>query len=72
MLGLESTSSRMSRNGKNELLLKKHQSLDELLNRINDISLEDVNELAHILFKDAPALSIVSPSETMPDTIFTR
>ncbi|AIC94785.1 MULTISPECIES: M16 family metallopeptidase [Shouchella] len=72
MLGLESTSSRMSRNGKNELLLKKHQSLDELLNRINDISLDDVNELAHQLFKDAPALSIVSPSETMPDTIFTR
>ncbi|MFS0786981.1 pitrilysin family protein [Shouchella sp. 1P09AA] len=72
MLGLESTSSRMSRNGKNELLLKKHQSLDELLNRINDISLEEVNHLAATLFQDEPALSIVSVSDHMPETIFTK
>src|SRR5699024_8287883 len=39
MLSLESTNSRMSRNGRNELLLGRHRSLDEL---ISDIDL--VNE----------------------------
>ncbi|MBD5071962.1 insulinase family protein, partial [Xanthomonas citri pv. citri] len=30
MLSLESTNSKMSRNGKNELLLGKHKTLDEI------------------------------------------
>lgn len=70
MLGLESTNSRMSRNGKNEMLLEKHKSLDELLDDINSVSLEKVNELARSLFETSPALSIVSSSETMPQTVY--
>ncbi|WP_078391459.1 M16 family metallopeptidase [Shouchella patagoniensis] len=70
MLGLESTNSRMSRNGKNEMLLEKHKSLDELLDDINSVSLEKVNELARSLFETSPALSIVSSSEIMPQTVY--
>nr|WP_239586573.1 pitrilysin family protein [Shouchella xiaoxiensis] len=70
MLGLESTSSRMTRNGKNELMIEKHRSLDQLLDDINRVSLENVNELAERLFNVSPALSIVAPSETMPMTFY--
>ncbi len=70
MLGLESTSSRMTRNGKNELMIEKHRSLDQLLDDINRVSLENVNGLAERLFNVSPALSIVAPSETMPMTFY--
>ncbi|MGR5963094.1 hypothetical protein ACT7DN_29990 [Bacillus paranthracis] len=40
MLSLESTNSRMSRNGKNELLLRKHRSLDEIIESVNTVTKE--------------------------------
>ncbi len=46
MLSLESTNSKMSRNGKNELLLGKHKTLDEIINELNAVNLERVNGLA--------------------------
>ena len=55
MLSLESTNSRMSRNGKNELLLKKHRSLDEIIEEISadeDIKLSDVKETLQKLVKE--------------------
>lgn len=72
MLGLESTSSRMTRNGKNELLLQEHKTLDELIADINAVSLEMVNDLASQLLRDTPAVSLVASSETMPSTIFSN
>ena len=53
MLGLESTNSRMSRNGKNELLLGRHRSLDEIIEEINSVTVEKVNELARSIFNEA-------------------
>lgn len=72
MLGLESTSSRMTRNGKNELLLQEHKTLDELIADINAVSLEMVNDLACQLLGATPAVSLVASSETMPPTIFSN
>ena len=47
MLSLESTNSRMSRNGKNELLLGKHRSLDEIIEQIDAVSKQSVDEMAN-------------------------
>ncbi len=58
MLGLESTSARMNRNGKNELLLKKHPSFDDILNRIEAVTPERVTALLDV-FNGDPAISII-------------
>ena len=62
MLGLESTSARMSRNGRHELLLGTHQSYDEVLQQIEQVSLEKVLKLLEVLV-DSPAVSIIRPKE---------
>lgn len=66
MLGLESTNNRMSRLGRNEILLEKHLSLDELVNEVNQISLEQINDLARELFASPCSLAMVSPNEKIP------
>ncbi|MDE5412916.1 M16 family metallopeptidase [Alkalihalobacterium chitinilyticum] len=66
MLSLESTNSRMSRNGKNELLLKRHRSLDEIIEEINNVSIDAVNDLAKTIFTSTPAISLISPKGELP------
>lgn len=66
MLSLESTNSRMSRNGKNELLLSQHRSLDEIIDLVNNVTKESVDNLARDIFTDTFALSLISPSGEMP------
>ncbi|MGG4266875.1 M16 family metallopeptidase [Peribacillus simplex] len=62
MLSLESTNSRMSRNGKNELMLGEHRSLDDIIIKIDEVTEDTVNELANQIFTE-PSLSLVSPLE---------
>ncbi|MGY3717397.1 M16 family metallopeptidase [Sutcliffiella cohnii] len=69
MLSLESTNSRMSRNGKNELLLKNHRSLDDILEKINSITDKSVNELTHRIFNDQYSLALISPDGELPKGI---
>ncbi|MGO4887730.1 M16 family metallopeptidase [Anaerobacillus sp. MEB173] len=69
MLSLESTNSRMSRNGKNELLLRKHRSLDEIINEINAVTFENINQLAGTIFTDANSISLISPSGVLPQGV---
>ncbi len=66
MLGLESTNNRMSRLGRNEILLEKHLSLDELVDEVNRISLDQINELARELFASPRSLAIISPNDRIP------
>ncbi|MFJ5963337.1 M16 family metallopeptidase [Bacillus sp. NPDC093026] len=66
MLSLESTNSKMSRNGKNELLLGKHRTLDEMIDEINHVTLEDVNHLSKRIFTKDYALSLISPTGDQP------
>ncbi|WP_096199409.1 M16 family metallopeptidase [Bacillus sp. FJAT-45350] len=66
MLSLESTNSRMSRNGKNELLLGKHRTLDELIEQINKVSFDEVNELANRIFSKPFSTSLISPTGELP------
>lgn len=50
LLGLESSSSRMSRIGKMEITLGKHITLDEVVAKIDKVSLEDIKEVGEGLF----------------------
>jgi predicted Zn-dependent peptidase len=66
MLSLESTNSRMSRNGKNELLLKRHRSLDEIVIQIDQVTKEGVDRLANTIFTDQYSVALVSPEGELP------
>ncbi|MGM9924083.1 MAG: M16 family metallopeptidase [Bacillus sp. (in: firmicutes)] len=63
MLSLESTNSRMSRNGKNELMLGKHRSLDEMVELIDQVTQESVAAMTQKVFKDEYAMAFISPQE---------
>lgn len=52
ILSLESTSSRMNRLGKNELMIRRHYTLDEMLARIDAVTLDDISfTINHMLSK---------------------
>jgi len=61
MLSLESTSSRMSRNGKNELLLKRHRSLDEIIQEIDAVSHESINDVIKTVFDQPSSEALIAP-----------
>lgn len=61
LLSLESTSSRMSRNGRNELLLQKHRTLDEIIEEIDAVDLAMIRETIDYIFKDKRAEAIIKP-----------
>lgn len=69
MLSLESTNSRMSRNGKNELLLGKHRSLDEIIESINDVTKQKVDALIRRTFTDEFSVSLISPAGELPKAL---
>jgi predicted Zn-dependent peptidase len=69
MLSLESTNSRMSRNGKNELLLGRHRSLDEMIEMINEVTEDNVNALAKQLFTDDYSIALISPDGKLPSAL---
>lgn len=63
ILSLESTSSRMNRLGKNELMLGKHYSLDEIIARIEAVQLDQIRELTREVFAQPFALAMVGQSD---------
>ncbi|MBA2870854.1 putative Zn-dependent peptidase [Anoxybacillus calidus] len=69
MLSLESTNSRMSRNGKNELLLGRHRSLDEIIECINNVTEDSVNKLAKQIFSEDFAVALISPTGQLPKAL---
>ena len=63
MLGLESTSSRMSHLGREEIYFGRHITLDELLASIERVTVEDVQHTAQDLFQtQALAATVVGPA----------
>ncbi|ALC90969.1 zinc protease [Bacillus sp. FJAT-18017] len=66
MLSLESTNSRMSRNGKNELILKYHRTLDEIIEEIDSVTKPGVDGLANKIFTDHYSVSLISPDGELP------
>ncbi|GAA0365810.1 M16 family metallopeptidase [Bacillus horti] len=69
MLSLESTNSRMSRIGKNELMLRKHYSLDEIIAKVEALSKERVDLLAERIFRQKHSFALISPLEQIPSVI---
>lgn len=69
MLSLESTNSRMSRNGRNELLLGKHRTLDDIVEDIDKVTMESVNQLIENIFSDDYSIALVSPDSKLPGNI---
>ena len=63
ILSLESTSSRMNRLGKNELMLGRHYTLDEIIERIESVQLDQVRELTREIFNRPFALAMVGQSD---------
>lgn len=61
MLSLESTNSRMSRNARNELLLRKHRTLDEVIHQIEAVNHDSVRQITEAVFKHEPASALISP-----------
>ncbi|WP_019119172.1 M16 family metallopeptidase [Brevibacillus massiliensis] len=69
MLSLESTNSRMSRLGKNELLLGRHLSLDQMTEKIDAVTHDSVLAAARQLFHNQLAIAMVSPLEQFPANV---
>ncbi|MFC5588380.1 M16 family metallopeptidase [Sporosarcina soli] len=65
LLGLESSESRMHRNGKNELILQEHKSMDEVVALIDDVKARDVYRMANELLTKERALSIIAPARVL-------
>jgi predicted Zn-dependent peptidase len=61
VLGLEDSASRMTRLGKSELVDQELLSIDEVLARIDAVTLDDVRELACELFSRPEILAVVGP-----------
>ncbi|WP_099158146.1 M16 family metallopeptidase [Virgibacillus ndiopensis] len=61
MLSLESTSSRMSRNGKNELLLKRHRTLDEMIKEIDAVNHDSIQSVIQSIFKQPASKALIAP-----------
>lgn len=69
MLSLESTNSRMNRLGKNELLLGKHPSLDEIIERINQVNQQSIEKVIKQVFNHPISFAMISPYEEVPTTL---
>jgi len=61
VLGLEDSASRMSRLGKSELVDDELLSIDEVIARIDAVTLDDVHTLAAALFTQPEILAVVGP-----------
>jgi predicted Zn-dependent peptidase len=67
VLGLEDTGSRMSRIGKAELVYGELLSVDEVIERIDTVTLDDVSAMADELLSAPPTLAVVGPFDADRD-----
>jgi len=61
LLSLENTSSRMSRNGRNELLLNRHRTLDQITEEIDAIDSSLIRQTLDMIFSGRHAEAIIQP-----------
>jgi len=66
VLSLEDSGSRMSRIAKAELIYDELPSIDEVIGRVDDVTLDDVQTLARNLFRQQETLAVVGPFDTLP------
>lgn len=63
ILSLEGTGSRMNRLGKNELMLGKHYTLDEMIEKIENVTMKDIDSVLDLIFSEPYALAMVGASD---------
>ncbi|QHT60746.1 insulinase family protein [Paenibacillus lycopersici] len=63
ILSLESTSSRMNRLGKNELMLGRHYTLDQMLERIDAVQMGDIREVTKRMLAVPFAVAMVGSND---------
>ncbi|MFD2208873.1 M16 family metallopeptidase [Virgibacillus halophilus] len=61
MLSMESTNSHMSRNAKNELLLNKHQTLDDMIAEIDAVTHESIKNVLAEVFSSEYSEALIAP-----------
>ncbi|CAN5306062.1 pitrilysin family protein [soil metagenome] len=66
VLGLEDSVSRMARVAKAELLYDELPTLDEVVARVDAVTLDDVARLARELFTQRQTLAVVGPFDALP------
>lgn len=59
VLSQESSTNRMSRNGKNEFVHGYHATIDEVLERIDKVSMDSLNKLIKNILQAEPATAII-------------
>lgn len=67
VMGLEDTGAKMTRIAKAELVYGELPTIDEILRRIDEVTLDDVAALAAELYAGTPALTVVGPFDTTTD-----
>ncbi len=67
LLGLESSESRMHRNGKNELAFQEHKTIDEVVSLIDNVQAGNVYRMANEIFTQERATSIIGPDHIVND-----
>ncbi|MFC4735654.1 M16 family metallopeptidase [Bacillus daqingensis] len=72
LLSLESSSSRMNRNAKNELFLGRSLPIDEMVQAIDAVSMQTIQRTARLILHDNPAVSLVSTAGSLPDSLRNR
>ncbi|GAB4072596.1 pitrilysin family protein [Barrientosiimonas marina] len=65
MMSLESTSSRMSRNGQNELLLNKHRSMDDMITEIDAVTHDKLRSVIDSVLRPAPSSALIGPESVI-------
>jgi predicted Zn-dependent peptidase len=65
MLGLESTSARMSNLARQEIFFGRQFTLDEILERIDRVSADDVQRMAQEIFGDELAVTAIGQIESL-------
>lgn len=51
---------------KNELLLRKHRSLDEIIESVNKVTKTDVDQLIRSIFTNEFSAALISPNGELP------
>ncbi|MGN6132476.1 MAG: M16 family metallopeptidase [Nocardioidaceae bacterium] len=69
VLSLEDSGSRMARIAKAELVYDELPSIDEVIRRIDQVTLDDVHTLARNLFSQPETLAVVGPFEHLDDAV---
>jgi hypothetical protein len=59
----------MSRNGKNELMLGKHRSLDDIIQAVDEVNHKKVLQLAGDIFGGTTSLSLIGPKGELPKAL---